>query len=313
MLKKFTRPDSWQSGTLANPRGEQLRYGFLARHQHPVKNIIIGVGLSEFGQKYFETARFFDRHGYNIYIMDWFGQGGSGRHFPHDPAKRHSLGFTRDMEDLLLFQDKVVPGNAPAVILSHSMGAIPSLLAIYTHPGRFSGITMLAPFLGFAHPLLKGREPLLARFPVNAQTEKWLEEYIPGGGPWRPRDDPAKKSPPEHFSSDPVRSRLQDEWMRINPALQIGDVTRRFLRESAVAHMVLRQPGALESMRLPVQVFSASEEKIVSNTAIFNAVARFPDIRHQIIHGASHEILMERDDLRRPVLGKIHNFLKTCP
>lgn len=313
MQNEFTEPDGWQSGALVNSRAGTLRYGFLARHEKPVKNIIIAAGLSEFHQKYFETIRFFDRHGYNLYVMDWYGQGESSRYFEAAPDKRHSQGFIRDSDDLLLFKDSIVPDNAPTVVLSHSMGALPTLLALLSDPETFSGISMIAPFFGFEQPLLKGKEALIAKFPVNHHTEKWLEAYVPGGGAWRPRTDPAKKLPPESFSSDPVRNRLHDQWMTNRPALRIGDVTRRFVREAAFAHMQLRAPGALESLRLPVQVFSAGQEKIVSNAAIFNAVARLPNVRHQVIHEAGHEILMERDELRSPVLTKIHNFFKSCP
>lgn len=313
MRTEFKEPDGWQTGTLINSNAEKLSYGFVARHEKPVKNIIIATGLSEFQQKYFETIRWFDRHGYNVYIMDWYGQGESDRYFADAPDKRHSRGLVRDGDDLLFFRDRVVPDNAPAVILSHSMGALPSLLAIRSFPQMFSGISMIAPFLGFEHPLAKGREAILEKIPVNRYTEKWLGEYIPGGGPWCPRTDPAKKNPPDFFSSDPVRNRLHDQWMTAHPELRIGDVTRRFIREAAVTHMVLRREGVLESIRQPVQIFTAGREKIVSNTAIFNAVSRFPSIHHELVHDASHEILLERDELRLPVLQKIHNFFKSCP
>jgi lysophospholipase len=313
LRKEFTQPDQWQSGTLVNRAGENLRYGFIARHAHPLKNIIIAAGLSEFQQKYFEAARNFDDLGYNVYIMDWYGQGASDRYFKNDPSKRHSHGFLADSNDLLLFKEKIVRNNAPCVLLSHSMGALPSLLAIISHPKLFSGLAMSAPFLGIQHPLLRGREFFLSKIPAIPHTKKFLESYIPGGGPWRPRTDSSKKVMPEDYSSDPERNKLHDTWMQSNPNLRLGDVTWSFIREAAITQTALRQDSVLESINLPVLIFSAGQEKIVSNKEIFKAAARFPNVWHAHIPNASHEILQERDAIRDPILLKIHNFFKSCP
>ena len=102
MQKRFTQPEEWVSGEFANADGANLRFGILARHQHPVANIVIVNGLSEFAKKYFETVRNLDDLGYNVYCMDWRGQGASDRYLS-DYFRRHSLGFDRDERDLLQF------------------------------------------------------------------------------------------------------------------------------------------------------------------------------------------------------------------
>lgn len=306
MNKRFTQPDRWVWGDMTNADGARLRYGTLERHAAPAANLVIAAGLSEFAEKYFETARIFSRMGYNVYTMDWRGQGGSERYL-RDRFKRHSLGFDRDSRDLTQFVTTIVPGNAPKVLLSHSMGALPALLALRDHPKLFRAAAMAAPLLGFERRPAKGLEPLLAMLPLKS---RWAERYIPNGGPWQPRRAPGKINPPQDFSSDPVRMHLHDEWMAGNPALQVGDPTYGWVLHAARAMMALRRRGALEAIKTPILIFTAGQEKIISNKAVFEAAARLPAACRRHIPAAGHEIWMERADLRRPALRESLNFFR---
>lgn len=291
---------------MTNADGAKLRYGALERHAAPAANLVIAAGLSEFAEKYFETARIFTRMGCNVYTMDWRGQGGSERYL-RDRFKRHSLGFDRDSRDLTQFVTTIVPGNAPKILLSHSMGALPALLALRERPSLFRAAAMIAPLLGFERPPAKGLEPLLAMLPLRPL---WAERYIPNGGPWQPRCAPGKINPPQDFSSDPVRMRLHDAWMTANPGLQVGDPTLGWVIHAARAMMALRRPGILENIRTPILIFTAGQEKIISNKAVFEASARLPAAQSRHIPAAEHEIWMERADLRRPALRESLNFFR---
>ncbi|HEY8189986.1 MAG TPA: alpha/beta hydrolase [Micavibrio sp.] len=306
LQKQFTQPDGWVWDYMVNEDGAILRHGLLAEHRNPIANIIIRGGLSEMTEKYFETIRDLDELGYNCYSMESRGEGGSERYLS-DPSKRHSLGFGRDKRDLLHYIARYVPDNAPRVILAHSMGALPALLAIRDEPDAFQKAVLTAPLMGFEDPRAKGFEWALALMPPIRSLR---ESYIPGNGPWRPQNAPDRtQHPPQTYSSHPTRMYLHENWMEANPNLRIGGPTKGLIAHASKAIMTLRCPGAIESIKTPIRVFSAGLEQRVSNTAIFNMAARLktaPPLIH--LTDAKHDILLETDDIRSFVLKKINSF-----
>lgn len=287
-----------------------LRYGVLARHKNPVANIVLAPGLSEFGEKYFELARTLSRLHCNVHVLHWRGQGGSPSYLS-DRFRRHSLGFDRDARDLLQFSNEKISGNAPKILLAHSMGGLIGLLALHRAPGAFKAAIFCAPLLGFQQKLGRGLETVLAALPL---PQSWRERYVPGGGPWKKRSDPTSVAKPEAFTSDPVRMHLHDEWMDQEPSLRIGSPTLGFVQEASKAILKLRGPGALESITIPALFFSGGDDRVISTSQIFNHAARLPHARHIHIPAAKHEILMEEDSIRRPVLKTIHRFIMSnCP
>lgn len=291
---------------MTNADRADLRYGVLARHENPKANIILAPGLSEFSHKYFETSRLLSKLGYNIYVLHWRGQGGSTPYLT-DRFRRHSLGFDRDARDLLQFTDQIVPKqDTPKILLAHSMGGLISTLAILAAPGQFKAAILSAPLFGFQHSLGKRFEALLAWLPF---TRNILEKYMPGGGPWMKRADPANTTSPETFSSDPLRNKLHDAFMEADPSLRIGSPTMGFVQEASRSMLSLRRKGAVESIATPMLIFSAGQDQIVRNAPIFNLAARLPHAQHTHLPTAKHEIFLEQDAIRRPALKSIHRFI----
>lgn len=308
--KRFTQPPSWQWGTITNADHVDLRYGVLARHPNPLANIVIAPGLSEFGEKYFEIARLLSRLRCNVHVLHWRGQGGSPSYLS-DPFRRHSLGFDRDARDLEQFVAEKISGPAPKILLAHSMGGMIGLLTMHRTPGIFNAAIFSAPLLGFQQKLGQGLESILASAPL---PQAWLERYIPGGGPWKKRIHPTNPTPPDFFTSDPIRMHLHDIWMQNKPALRIGSPTLGFAKEASKTILHLRSPGTLETITEPALFLSGGDDRVVSSVQIFNHAARLPNARHIHIPAAKHEILMEQDSIRRPVFKSIHRFIMAnCP
>lgn len=282
-----------------------LRYGALTVHANPIANIVIAPGLSEFGEKYFEMARLLSRLHCNVHVLHWRGQGGSPAYLS-DRFRRHSLGFDRDARDLLQFVDEKVTGPAPKILIGHSMGGLISLLAMRKAPEKFKAAMLSAPLMGFQHKLGKGMEALLARLPL---PQRVLEGYMPGGGPWMKRSDPASTNKPDAFTSDPLRMHLHDMWMENRPSLRIGSPTMGFVQEASRSIMQLRSPGAAEAIPVPTLIFSAGDDRVVNTKEIFTLAARLPHGQHTHLPAAKHEIFLEDDNIRRPVFKAMHGFI----
>lgn len=303
------QPRAWAWSTMTNQDNAELRWGYMHKHETPRANIVVLPGLSEPIEKYFETIRLLSSHDCNVYALSWRGQGGSAPYL-RDHFRRHSLGFDRDVRDLQRFMDLHVPNNAPRYILAHSMGAMITTLAIQKNPAIANNAFLISPFFGFHEHT--GR--FFQRFFANrTYDQKFLQAYIPLAGPWQMRATPKSKKPPELFTSDPVRMHLHDWWMKNDPRLRVGGPTMGFVQAASRALNYLNQPGILESIRIPALIFSAGDERIVRNANIFNAAARWPNAFHSHIHGARHEILMEQERYRLPVLESIVDYIRTRP
>ena len=309
MEERFKQPPDWQWSEMTEHGGLRLRTGSLTRHASPVANLIIGPGMREFTEGYFETIKNFSDRGYNVHFINWMGQGGSESILPgrfHRIAK--VFGFDRDARNLIQYAETQIPGNAPKVYLGHSTGGLIGLLAIVRSPRTFAAASLLSPFLGFFDQRAKSLERLLSLIPL---PKKIFEFYIPGGKDWMKRSDPASTMQPDDYSSDPIRMMLRDEWTSANPRLQVGDLTLGGFHEAWRAIGSLEKDGVAENITTPVMLVSVGREKLVSVAAIYNMASKIPDAIHTHIPQAKHETCMETDEIRNIVINNTDGFFRS--
>jgi len=296
---RFQQPAGWNWETMTNERGAQLRYGMSLPAGKPRAHIVYVEGLSEFAEKTFELARDFNRESCGFYVFDRQGQGLSGR-FLKDPGKEHSEGFNHDADDLAQFIRTKVPHDAPVIVLAHSAGGLITMLAAHDNPDLADGVVMTAPLLGIQNPMARNIERFWATMP---EPRCLSEHYIPFTDPkvWRrseKRDDPAV----DEFSSDPERSLVHDYWREKNPGLRTIGPTWGWVRESCKAIVKTRSAGYLESIQTPLAIFTGGDDGTVYNKHTFNALARLPHATHTHFEKGKHELLMETDDIRQPII-----------
>ena len=137
---RFKEPDGWKWGTFENADGASIRYGHI-RAETPRATAVVCGGLTEFTEKYFEVVRGLTSRGFNIWAMDWRGQGMSDRYpEPNHHDVGHKRDFADDIVDLYQFvTDKVKHKKSePFVYFGHSMGGHIGLRFLHDHPGVFS-------------------------------------------------------------------------------------------------------------------------------------------------------------------------------
>lgn len=303
---RFLPPPGWITHSFVNQAtGHKIHYGRAYPQGKPPTAVIVCLGgLSEFTEKYYETAHDMLGRGYAFWMMDWHYQGRSGRldKFPH---RRHSDGFDSDVSDLKKFvDDYIVPaavhpdvGRIPLIMLGHSMGANIGLRFLSQNPKRFDAAAFTAPLLGIHNftPSLK----LLAAalFPVMPLVGK---NYIPAGADWA--ETFRKSDGTDKFSCDPARDALHNIWSKADPVLQVGSPTLGWVIKALASCNALNKRGALEAIPMPVLIAIGSREEIIDNEAVRRAVKRLPHAELLEIDGARHEILMECDEYRNMFL-----------
>lgn len=311
---RFLQPAGWQWRTFTNAKGKNLRFGSVTPEGgKPDAIVVVLQGLSEFGEKYFETARDLLGRNISVWIMDWQGQGLSQRHLKNT-QKRHSFSFDEDIADLHQFiQNHVKPAaaragaeNVPLVMLSHSMGSNIGLRYLSRYPETFACAALSAPMIGISG---LNFAPGWAKLPLTTLFKEIASEsYVFGGGEWTAE---SRAHPGQNiFSTDPVRDKVHNAWCLHDPRLQVGNVTFGWLHEANKSCIVLQKPHIMKNIKTPCVIALAGEEKLVNNDIARAAIRHMPNVKVLELKNAKHEILMERDENRDQFMKAFDDLLR---
>ncbi len=302
--ERFLPPEGWQWGSFERLTGRELRYGFSIPAS--AKSMVFYLpGLAEPAEKAFETLRGILERGHGVAVMDWFGQGGSGRYLAN-PHKRHAGPFEDDVADLHAFLAQIATHlkGKRLIMLAHSMGGNLGLRYLCAHPETFEKAAFSAPMLNIY--AVKYLPPPLA-LGLARGLRNWVETlYVPGGGDW----NPDFKSPEEgraHLSSDPARNSVQNLWFKAKPEIAVGGVTFGWIYEALTSCRKLRTQ--LSQIEIPVLLAAAGRDILVDSGATRRAADIIPDAHLLELPESLHEILMERDPIRNAFLNEFYGLI----
>jgi len=272
---------------------QQIRYGIWYSH-HPKKSgsVILLNGRKEFMEKYAETIRELNQRGFNVYSLDWRGQGLSSRML----ANRHK-GFIKNydtyLDDLNLFIRKIVWPQAaiPLIFLSHSMGGHIALRFIHEYPDLVDKAVLVSPMIDIlTSPLPGWFVRLITWVAIKAGLD---HAYIIGSG-----DYAVEKFKDNRLTSDPKRFTDENKAIVENPDLALGGVTYGWLSATFESVNILTEPDFAKKITTPILIASAGCDRVVSIKAQKTICSLLPNCRFAEITGARHEILKETDAVR---------------
>lgn len=306
---RWRLPEPARIGFHALPDGARLRTLVLPAAGARANLLLLG-GRADFLEKSAETIADLHRAGFTVAAFDWRGQGLSTRLV--ETGAGHIDDFTTFLADLDHLADTLADDlGGPWVALAHSMGAHLLLRwvadpARRRHPLRKSlrAAALTAPFCGLAMPLpLRAAALLAARARVRAGEGA---RFAWGQEPFGPRQTALARQ--MILTHCPRRFAEERLWVEANPALACGGVTWGWIDAFARSEVAL-EALPLEAVDLPLLALLAAEERLVSNRAALRVLARIPTATVDIIEGAAHEILRERDAIRQGALSRILGFL----
>lgn len=314
--ERFRQPAGWRWHEFTR-NGRKIRFGAASpKDSIPDAVIVCLPGLGEFGEKYFETARNCLDRNLAFWMIDWMGQGRSGRYLKN-PHKRHSEGFQADVDDLqylikeYIKHSSVHPdkGRIPMAMLAHSMGANIGLHHLIQHPGLFECAAFTAPMFGIgALANMPGWLSLAATSTMRALAAKTYL-HLHCGGNWNPDKRPAEG--PQALSSDPQRAGLHAAWLENDHALQVGDITYGWLHHAHVSCLRLEKKAELLGRtQTPCLIALAGNENLVDNEKARRIGAVLARAEILDLPAARHEILMERDEIRSLFMERFYKLVK---
>lgn len=252
-------------------------------------------GRTEFIEKNLETIQDLRARGFDVWTLDWRGQGLSQRAL-NNRHKGHIEDYSQYLGDLkLFFRDYVDPkARGRLILLAHSMGGHIALRLLHDAPDRFERAVLSAPLVDLYgdNLIVRSIVKLLSWFgawPALARA------YIPGTGDYGRE---ARRFENNKLTSDKERFDHMHDQIDAKPDLALGGPTPAWLRATRRSIAILNEPAYAQAIRTPVLLVSASGDRVVSNKAQKALRAKMPNCRLKTIEGARHEILIERDELR---------------
>lgn len=293
-------------GQFKNDKGADIRYAHAVPDGVETKGRVVMVtGFRESIEKYYEAAQDMLNRGFEVYLMDWRGQGGSSRYLPDTPHKSHHQGYDEQISTLHTFTQTIIPkSDRPTTIMAHSMGGHIALRYLSEHPGFFNSAMLTAPMLDIQTGILP--KPLARQIAKFAKAGNYLDKFIPGGHEWLETDHVFDKN---ELTSDETRFKRWISFLSDNPLMQMGDATYGWVYETFRSIDVLHDEAYLKKINVPVLMQSSSLDQVVFNPAQERAAGLIPDCRFVQIEGAKHEIWQERDELRNKWLAAIDAFI----
>lgn len=276
------------------PDGTRLRVGHWPSATGGHRRIVLCHGRTEFLEKYAETIGELTARGFDVWSMDWRGQGASGRAL-ENPHKGHIDRFETYIEDLVWFFDTVIgPGDGETVLMAHSMGGHITLRAVLegrVTPDRF---VLSAPMIDL--PLHGFRRCATAQL-CRVMTAVGLGGgYVFGTGDYDPAGVKFDGNP---LTGDRQRFEAIHAAMAANPVVAMGGPTFSWLNATFRSIPVLRNLSRGSPRTCPILLFTALDDTVVSVPAQTAMSSALPECSQVRIAGARHEILHETDGIRR--------------
>jgi lysophospholipase len=255
--------------------------------------IAILPGRAEFIEKYFEVIGELLSRNFDVAILDWRGQGLSGR-LAKNPRKGHIGDFRAYERDLDALVEQVLEpfSRPPWFAIGHSMGATIALANARAGRSPFARMVLTAPMIDIHGLRFRRALRILAKSLVLLGQGR---RFVPGGGP-KPYMSASYEG--NLLTSDSSRHARAAAIIEAAPELAIGDPTIGWI--NAAFRFMRRFEDVAYPCRIltPILVIAAGADRVVDTAATEYFASRLKIGKCLTWANARHEILMERDSLR---------------
>jgi lysophospholipase len=321
-------PDNWREDFFTNARGERLRYGHApaAPDTAPRGTIVMTHGYGEHIELYHHAIRFYQKRGFDVWMMEWQGHGKSDREDPaapggHDPVcndtcgKPHRpgpRGMLSHMKDLERFVNDVVKPDRrlPVVMSTNSMGGHIGLLAMKYNPAMFDGAILSTPMFDIARLGLPPSFRGVMRTIFNAvAATPFADRQLPGNYKILNWLSGIGQNQSEKKNDDNIRAEWNEATRRQYSDLQIDRPTFAWVSSAYDTIVPSLKDSFLKSVKTPMLIGSAGKDNLVDNAAHIRAAQLSPNTEILHLPTAHHSLWFENNGNYASWTDRIDAFL----
>ena len=288
--------------------GRKLRIAiWKANTKRALGTVFFLNGHREFIEKYSGTFEFFIKKGFNVSTLDWRGWGLSDRPFPSRPKIQHISSaeeYQLDLDTLIRLAKKKKL-TTPWYLVAHSLGCLIGLRRLTSEPQSFDKYIFLSPLWGNFPYIARPIQRLVIKFEKALRllgllmlTQQHPEKYKP----YSLTVDFRKNT----LTSDKKQFKRLQTILENNLNLHSGVPTLGYL----IA--ILKEIDSLNRVDFPnrnILVLLSEQERITDNKAVLRLIRRYDFINVVKIKKAQHEILIEKETIRKEAMSVIHTFI----
>jgi lysophospholipase len=291
--------------TFKSHDGLTLRYGYWKSNPDiPKKGIFfIMEGMAGFAEVYQEAATILTNKGYDVFALDWRGQGGSDR-----ITQAHSLlhvfdfkDYVKDVEDFI----KHLKIQIPVHILGISMGGHIGFRFAHDHPDKVKSMILLAPMfeiktdpypaflargLATCYANCGGAEKFVFGF-VAHDVKRCIDKFN------------------ERRHGDFERYAQRCELLSKNPHLAVGGPSFGWLDAAFYSTKLITKADYVQKMTTPTLVIISEYDHFVENPIQANVCEKMPRCQSQYYDDGHHNVLMDSDTVRHRFWGHFDEFI----
>lgn len=305
-------PSGWHSGAFRNNEGRNI-YFAKADAVGPAKGaVVFTTGYGDSINFHYDAIRNWQERGFDVYSMDWIGQGLSDRENPSDITDSNDRMMARHMNDLHTFVSEVVPkdNTRPLYLASHSMGGHVAMLYLKTHPETFDRAILAAPLIDLNTSVLP--RPAFKGIVAAATALGLGDKPLPN---WRDLLNrvSAVSDNLREISREPEKLTLTQaasEKMRhfLKP-VEVDLPTWNWIRNIYPSIDGMNREEYFRDIKTPVMFIAAGRDELVSNKAIHFAADLMPAGKVLELPTAEHGVWNSSQANRDRLWGEIDSFI----
>ena len=270
--------------------------------------IVLCHGYAEYMEKYAETVSDFLNLGYRVALVEWRSHGCSGGRSDIRREVLHFKDFDKNISDLNVVMRGFITQRFPPPYfgVSHSMGGQISIRTAVLHKGLFDALALSAPMIGLQeHPfqisLLKAVTSINELFGLGHRP---LESAA--------TDRATGRSSYNRVTMDDSRFERNERIVDRHPHVNIAFKSHSWSVGAVNAMQKTLKKSFLSRLNIPVFIGIAEDERLVSNTATYKAIALSDYIKGKLYPNTRHELFMETDASRQAFLEDIDNHFMSA-
>lgn len=307
------RPFGWWEDYFINQYRNRLRYGFAPAIGFNKKGtIVLTHGYGEFIELYYQAIQEYQHLGFDVWAMDFYGFGKSGRDDPKNPHRPSTKGMLRHVRDLDFFVKHIVKKvpDHPLIMSTHSMGGHIGLLYLERHPGIFDAAIMSAPMFDIFRFGLPWYTRPLVRFLFNViSLIGFRNKMVPATPATWERFARVGTALTDTSEEGGLRKAYNEMMRSALPETYIDRPTFGWVSKSFGTIIKSTRGRRLKAVRIPILLGTAGIESLVNNEETERAAKLMPHATLVKLPYAHHSIWFENNKNYDIWIGHVRRFL----